>query len=106
MIETFLAIGLLAIATMLLWKLTSTTKRMVELLEKFEAETKIEGEGYYSTCKDYIVSISHGLHELKDSLSQLLSIATKENPAGACFHEYVQKNPMRRRYQHCPLVRQ
>lgn len=80
---------LLGIAV-ILWRSNSQlNKKLAQLIEVIEAENKTTENCFNSTNKDYLKLIFHRIHDIHESTSQLVSIATIEYPAGTNFHEYV-----------------
>jgi hypothetical protein len=80
---------LLAIAV-ILWRYNSQlNKKLALMLEVIEAENKTTEDYFNATTKDYLKYIYRSICEIHESISQLVSIATTEYPAGTKFYAYV-----------------
>ena len=81
---------LLGIAAILWISSSKLNTKLAKLIEVIEAENKATiNEHFHVTTKDYLELLCRGIHDIKDSTSQLVSIATTEYPAGAKFYAYV-----------------
>jgi len=75
----------------LLWKANSkSSKNFDQLIEVIEAQKNTMYEGL--SIKDYLHLILNRNNKIVECSTQILSIATKENPAGANFHEFVRSD--------------
>lgn len=89
---------LLAIAA-ILWRYNSQlNKKLAQMLEVIEAENKTTEDYFNATTKDYLKFIYRSICEIHESISQLVSIATTEYPAGTKFYAYVRGDNLRNIY--------
>ena len=80
---------LLGIAVILWISNSKLNKKLAQMIEIIKAENNATTEHYYhATTKDYLESISLGIHNIHESTSQLVSIATIEYPAGTNYYAY------------------
>ena len=75
-------------------------KKLDRLINIIEAESKVSqlSKEDYLTFKDYLSLLFHRVHDIWDYTAQMHSIATKENPAGANFHEYIKSDNLAKIY--------
>jgi hypothetical protein len=75
-------------------------KKLDRLINIIEAESKVSqlSKEDYLTFKDYLSLLFYRVHDIWDYTAQMHSIATKENPAGANFHEYIKSDNLAKIY--------
>jgi hypothetical protein len=103
-------IVLLLVIVILLWRSNSlSNKKLYKLIEEIETQNRTTDKSADLTNKDYIHLIFRKICDIDDSIAQIVSIATKDNPAGANFYEYVRSDNLAgiyadylERYQNLP----
>src|SRR4030042_2824991 len=75
----------------LLWRINSRFSKLIEVIEGQNTTTNKKWDTSLSN-KDYLNLIYRRICDLDDYTAQIVSIATKEHPAGANFHEYVRSD--------------
>jgi hypothetical protein len=71
--------------------------RLIKIIEVESKANRLSKEDYL-TYKDYLSLLFHRVCDIWDCTAQMHSIATKENPAGANFHEYIKSDNLAKIY--------
>ena len=63
-----------------------------QLIKAIDAQNRTTDQIEALSNKDYLDRIFRTICDIHECITQIVSIATKENPAGANFHEYVKSD--------------
>lgn len=87
----YAVIILMFVIVVILWKVYSMFSKLVEEIKARDSAVNTEW-GSNVSVKDHLYFTYRRICEIEKSTSQILSIATKEHPAGVNFHEYVRSD--------------